>query len=71
MEQVRRGGRASRADNREKIPGLVPIGVEKIFALLLPSLEWKGLNKTAGFSIRGTSLAHDRSGESRTATNRW
>jgi len=57
MEQVRPDRRASRADNREKIPGLVPIGVEKIFAILLSSLEGKGLNKTVGFPMRGTSLA--------------
>jgi hypothetical protein len=47
----------------KKIPGLVPIGTERIFVILLFSSDGKGLNKTAGFVTRGVSLAGDESGE--------
>jgi hypothetical protein len=57
VKQVGPSSRASRTGDREKIPGLVPMGKKKIFAILLLSLDGKGLNNTADFSRRGVSLA--------------
>jgi hypothetical protein len=56
-EQVSRSWRASHTGDREKIPGLVPTGMRKIYGILLLFLDGKGLNKTMGLAKRGVSLA--------------
>src|SRR5713101_3740996 len=47
----------SRSADREKILGLVPVCAWKVFITLLLSLDNRGLNKRAGFSTLGASLA--------------
>jgi hypothetical protein len=55
MAQGSPGKRASRSDDREKIPGLVPASVAGIFVTLLLSPDNRGLTKTTD---KGRSVLH-------------
>ncbi len=60
----------SRSDDREKIPGLVPAIVEKIFGISPLSLDNRGLTKRTEFSMLGASLAKDGNEGLRQPTSR-